>query len=64
MGDGGHVCDAAKLEPVTSESAKGGLGTGTGGLGAGTTGGAELDVDGGDAQFLAASSHLQKQIIK
>lgn len=51
--DWGHVLDAANLHRRTGQSAQGGLGTGSRGLGAVTTGGAQLDVQGGDSQGLA-----------
>lgn len=40
------------LHAGASEGAEGGLCAGAGGLGLVTTGGAHLDVQGGDAQFL------------
>lgn len=55
---GGDVLDAADPHAGTGKGTEGGLGTGTGGLGAGTTGGADLDVEGGDAELLAAGSDV------
>lgn len=53
-GDGGHILDAANLDAGTGQSAQGGLGAGAGGLGAVAAGGAQLDVQGIDAQLLWA----------
>lgn len=55
-GSGGHVLDAADAHAGAGESAEGRLGTGAGGLGAVTAGGADLDVEGRDAELLAAGS--------
>jgi hypothetical protein len=52
------VLDAADAHARTGKGAEGRLGTGTGGLGAGTAGGADLDVEGGDANLLAALGAL------
>ena len=54
VGSGGDVFDTADLHASTGEGTEGGLGTGARGLGADTTGGAELNVEGGDTAFLAA----------
>lgn len=53
-GCGGDVLDASNAHTGTGEGAEGRLGTGAGGLGAVTTGGADLDVQGRDAELLAA----------
>lgn len=53
-GSGCDVLDAANAHTGTGESAESGLGTGAGGLGAVTTGGTDLDVEGRDAELLAA----------
>lgn len=57
-GGGGDVLDAADLHAGTGEGAEGGLGTGAGGLGAVTTGGTDLDVEGVDAELLAADGDV------
>jgi len=57
-GDGRDILNAADLQAGTGQGAESGLGTGARGLGAGATGGAELDVDGGDAELLAADGDV------
>ena len=57
-GGGGDVLDAADLHAGTGESAERGLGAGAGGLGAVAAGGADLDVQGVDAQLLAAGGDV------
>mmetsp|Transcript_30083 Transcript_30083/g.59742 ORF Transcript_30083/g.59742 Transcript_30083/m.59742 type:complete len:203 (-) Transcript_30083:10-618(-) len=52
-GDGGDVLDPANLHAGAGEGAKGGLGSGSGGLGLVAASGADLDVEGGDAEGLA-----------
>jgi hypothetical protein len=52
----GDVLDASNAHAGTGERAEGGLGTGAGGLGAVTTSGPDLDVEGRDAELLAAGS--------
>ena len=56
--DGSHVLDAADGHAGTRESAESALGTGAGSLGPGTASGAELDVEGGDADLAAAGSDV------
>ena len=56
---GGDVLDASNAHTGTGKSAESGLGTGAGGLGAVTTSSPDLDVEGGDAEFLAAGSCSQ-----
>ena len=57
VGRGGcDVLDTTDAHTGTGESAKGRLGTGAGGLGAVTTSGPDLDVEGRDAELLAAGS--------
>jgi hypothetical protein len=53
---GGDVLDASNAHAGTGERAEGGLGTGAGGLGAVATSGPDLDVEGRDAELLAAGS--------
>jgi hypothetical protein len=55
---GGDVLDTSDAHASTGKSAEGGLGTGAGGLGAVTTSGPDLDVEGRDAELLAASSYF------
>lgn len=57
-GRGGDVLDAANLHAGTSQGTEGRLGTGARGLGAVATSGTDLDVQGGDAQLLAARSDV------
>lgn len=57
-GGRGDVLDAANLHAGTGEGAEGGLGTGAGGLGGVTAGGADLDVQGVDAELLAAGGDV------
>ena len=57
-GDGGDVLDAANLQAGAGQGAEGALGTGSGGLGTVATGGADLDVEGGDAELLALGSNI------
>lgn len=57
-GRGSNVLDTADLHARTGQGTEGGLGTGAGGLGAVTTSGTDLDVQGGDAQLLAASGDV------
>lgn len=57
-GSGGDVLDAADSHAGTGEGTEGRLGTGAGGLGAVTTGGTDLDVEGSDADLLAAGSDV------
>jgi hypothetical protein len=56
-GSGGDVLDASDAHTGTGEGAESRLGTGAGGLGAVTTSGADLDVEGRDAELLAADSY-------
>lgn len=59
VGRGGcDILDTANAHAGTGEGAEGGLGTGAGGLGAVTTSGSDLDVEGSDAELLAAGSYL------
>jgi hypothetical protein len=58
---GGDVLDTSDAHAGTGKSAESGLGTGAGRLGAVTTSGADLDVESGDAEFLAASSYSSHQ---
>lgn len=51
---GGDVLDTANAHTGTGEGTESRLGTGAGGLGAVTTGGTDLDVEGRDAELLAA----------
>jgi hypothetical protein len=55
---GGDVLDTSDAHASTGKSAEGGLGTGAGGLGAVTTSGPDLDVEGRDAELLAAGSYF------
>lgn len=55
---GGDVLDTADLHASTGKGAEGRLSTGTGGLGAVTTSGPDLDVEGSDAELLAAGSDV------
>lgn len=57
-GGRGDVLDAANLHAGAGEGAEGGLGAGAGGLGGVTAGGADLDVQGVDAELLAAGSDV------
>lgn len=57
-GSGGDILNAADLHASTGKGAESGLSTGTGGLGAVTTGGPDLDVEGSDAELLAADSDV------
>lgn len=57
-GSGSHVLDTTNAHTGTGKSTESGLGTGTGGLGAVTTSGPDLDVEGGDAQLLAAGGDV------
>ena len=52
---GGNVLDTSDTHTSTGKSAKSGLSTGAGGLGTVTTSGADLDVQSGDTELLAAS---------
>ena len=52
----GDVLDTSNAHTSTGKSAKGGLSTGPGGLGTVTTSGADLDVQSGDTELLAAGS--------
>ena len=56
--NGGDVLDTTDSHAGTGEGTEGRLGTGTGGLGAGTTSGADLDVQGVDAELLAAGGNV------
>ena len=56
-GSGGDVLDAADLHAGTGQGTESRLGTGAGGLGAVTTSSPDLDVEGGDAELLAAGSY-------
>ena len=51
-GHGGHVLDAADLDAGAGERAQRRLRAGAGRLGLVAAGGAELDVEGGDAELL------------
>ena len=53
-GDGGHVLDAADAHAGAGQGAERALGTRARSLGAHTTGAADADVDGSDADLLAA----------
>ena len=55
-GSGSNILDTANAHTSTGKSAESRLGTGAGGLGTVTTSGSDLDVEGSDAEFLAASS--------
>jgi len=55
---GGNVLDTSNAHAGTGKSAESRLGTGTGGLGAVSTGGADLHVEGRDAELLAAGSYM------
>jgi hypothetical protein len=57
-GSGGDVLNAADSHAGTGEGTEGRLGTRAGGLGAVTTGGTDLDVEGSDADLLAAGSDV------
>ena len=57
-GGGGDVLDAADPHAGTGEGTEGRLGAGAGGLGAVTTSGTDLDVEGGDAELLAADGDV------
>jgi hypothetical protein len=57
-GSGGDVLNATDSHAGTGKSTEGGLSTGTGGLGAVTTGSTDLDVEGVDAELLAASGNI------
>ena len=57
-GSGGDVLNATDAHAGTGKGTEGGLGTGTGGLGAVTTSGTDLDVEGVDAELLAADSDV------
>lgn len=50
---GGDVLDSADSHTGTGEGSESGLATRTGLLGSGSTGGPQLDVEGGDSDFLA-----------
>ena len=54
---GGHVLDTSNAHTGTGKSAESRLGTGAGGLGAVSTSSADLDVEGRDAELLAAGSY-------
>lgn len=54
---GGNVLDASNTHTGTSEGAEGRLSAGAGGLGAVTTCGPNLDVEGRDAELLAAGGY-------
>jgi hypothetical protein len=53
---GGDVLDTSNAHTGTGKRTESGLSTGTGGLGAVTTSGPDLDVEGRDAELLAAGS--------
>jgi hypothetical protein len=55
---GGDVLNTSNAHTSTGKSAESRLGTGAGGLGAVTTSSPDLDVEGRDAEFLAAGSFL------
>lgn len=55
---GGDVLNAADLHAGTGKGTESRLSTGTGGLGAVTTSGPNLDVEGSDAELLAAGSNV------
>lgn len=55
---GRDVLDSSDSHARTSQRTQSRLGTGTRGLGAVTTSGADLDVEGGDAEFLASLSDV------
>jgi hypothetical protein len=54
----GDILDTADLHAGTGQGTERSLGTGAGGLGLDTTSGADLDVEGGDAELLAAGGHI------
>jgi hypothetical protein len=54
---GGNVLDASNAHASAGKSAESRLGAGAGGLGAVSTGRADLDVEGGDAELLAAGGY-------
>lgn len=56
----GECTNAANLHASAGKSAEGGLGTRSGGLCAGTSSGAELDVEGVDAQLLIGDVRIAK----
>lgn len=56
--DRGDVLNAANLDTRAGEGAESGLSTRTGGLGTGTTSGTDLEVEGVDANLLAAGSNV------
>jgi hypothetical protein len=53
---GGDILDTSNAHASTGERTESGLGTGAWGLGAVSTSGADLDVESGDAELLAAGS--------
>lgn len=56
--DGGNIFNTADLHSSTGKSTEGGLTTRAWGLGSSTTSSAHLDVEGGDADFLASSGDV------
>jgi hypothetical protein len=54
----GDIFNSTDSHTGTGESSKSGLSSRTGLLGSGTTGSPELDVEGGDSDFLALSSDI------
>ena len=57
-GDGGDVFDASDFESVAGEGSEGRLGAGSWGPGFVAARAADLDVEGRDAEFLAADGHV------
>jgi len=56
--NGGDVLDSSDPHTGSSETSESRLGTRSGLLGTGTTGGSELDVKGGDTDFLALGGNV------
>lgn len=57
-GSGGNVLNAADLHAGAGKGTESGLGTGAGSLGTVTTSGTDLDVEGSDAELLAAGRNV------
>ena len=56
-GSGCDILDTSNAHAGTGKSTESRLGSGAGGLGAVSTSGSDLDVESGDAEFLAAGSY-------
>lgn len=56
--NGGDILNTTNAHTRASQGAEGALGTGSGSLGAIATGGADLDVEGGDTELLASGSNV------